>query len=64
MDGLDPSLPKSNGHIPLVTLLVEYKARCHLSQAPQCPSSPPLRWAQVPSPLKVIVEHEVSDSEF
>jgi hypothetical protein len=51
MDGLDPSPPKSSGHNPLVaTLLAERKTRCHFTQAPQCPSPPPLRWAKVPSP--------------
>ncbi len=64
MDGLDPLLPKSNGHNPLVaTLLAERKTRHHLAQAPQCPLPTPLRWTRVPSPLEVTVEHEVSASE-
>lgn len=64
MDGLDPMLPKSNGHNLLVAiLLAKRKTHCHLAQAPQCPLPTPLRWARVPSPLEVIVVHEVSASE-
>jgi len=64
MDGLDPLLPKSNGHNPLViTLLTERKTYHHFVQIPQCPSPPPLQQAKVPSPLEVIVEHEVSAFE-
>jgi hypothetical protein len=64
MDGLDPLLPKSNGHNPLVvTLLTQRKTYHHFVQIPQFLSPPPLRQAKVPSPLKVIVEHEVSAFE-
>jgi hypothetical protein len=64
MDGLDSSPPKSNGHNPLIaTLLTERKTRRHLAQAPQCPSPPSLRWARVPLPSEVTLEHEVSASK-
>jgi hypothetical protein len=59
-DGLDPLLPKSNGHDYLVaTLFAKHKTCLHLSQALECPLPLFLWQAMVSAPLEVIVEHEV-----
>jgi len=63
MDGLDPLLPKSNGHDYLVaTLFAKHKTCLHLIQAFECPLPLFLLQAKVLTPLEMIVEHEVQVS--
>jgi hypothetical protein len=65
MDGLDPLLPKSNGHDYLVaTLFVKHKTCLHLTQALECPLPLFLQQPKVSTPLEVTVEHEVHVSVF